>query len=160
MTDAFAPGIGPARGYDGRPDLTAEHFLADPYGPPGSRMYRTGDYLRFLDNGVLDFVGRADRMIKIRGNRVEPEEVEVNLARNPSVRQVTVLAPRDEQGQRYLVAFVVPVAGGRLLESDLRATAEASLPDWMVPARFVLRDKLPVTDTGKVDRKALLESLD
>ncbi|WP_371812747.1 hypothetical protein [Saccharopolyspora sp. ASAGF58] len=82
------------------------------------------------------------------GNRVEPEEVEANLARNPSVRQVTALAPHDEQGQRYLLAFVVSVVGSRLSESDLRATAEVSLPDWMVPARFVLRDTLPVTDTG------------
>ncbi|PKW18121.1 amino acid adenylation domain-containing protein [Saccharopolyspora spinosa] len=157
--EAYVAGTGPARGYDGRPDLTAERFLADPYGSPGSRMYRTGDYMRTLDNGVLDFVGRADRMVKVRGNRVEPEEVEANLARNPLIRQVTVLAPHDEQGQRYLLAFVEPVAGSRLSESDLRATAEGSLPEWMVPARFVLRDTLPVTATGKVDRKALLASL-
>ncbi|MGI8306522.1 AMP-binding enzyme [Saccharopolyspora hattusasensis] len=112
-------------------------------------MYRTGDYLRTLDNGVLDFVGRVDRRSRSAdGNRVEPEEVEANLARNPSVRQVTALAPHDEQGQRYLLAFVVSVVGSRLSESDLRATAEVSLPDWMVPARFVLRDTLPVTDTG------------
>ncbi|MET0133578.1 MAG: amino acid adenylation domain-containing protein [Kibdelosporangium sp.] len=156
--EAYIAGIGPARGYEGRPDLTAERFLADPFGAPGSRMYRTGDYLRILDDGVLDFVGRADRMVKIRGNRVEPEEVEATLARNPLIRQVTVLAPHDDLGQRYLLAFVVPVAGGRLSESDLRASAAALLPEYMVPARFVLRDTLPVNDTGKVNRKALLES--
>lgn len=155
--EAYVAGTGPCRGYEGRPDLTAERFLADPNGAPGSRMFRTGDYMRILDNGLLDFVGRADRMVKIRGNRVEPEEVEANLASNPLIRQVTVLAPDDEQGQRYLLAFVVPVAGSVLSESDLRAAAEATLPTYMVPSRFVLMDTLPITDTGKVDRKALLE---
>jgi amino acid adenylation domain-containing protein len=157
--EAYVAGIGPARGYEGRPDLTAERFVADPYGPPGSRMYRTGDLLRTLDDGNLDFVGRADQMVKVHGYRIEPGEVEASLASNPAIAQVTVVAPQDETGQRYLLAYVVPATSSQLSEAELRATAESTLPDHMVPSKFVLVDALPLSGTGKVDRKALLESL-
>jgi amino acid adenylation domain-containing protein len=158
--EAYVAGIGPARGYEGRPDLTAERFVADPHGPPGSRMYRTGDLLRTHgDNSDLEFVGRADRMVKVRGYRIEPGEVEANLARDPAITQVTVVAPVDETGARYLLAFVVPAAGRQTSEEDLRATAEKTLPEYMVPAKFVFRDALPLTRNGKVDRRALQESL-
>ncbi|MEV7773834.1 amino acid adenylation domain-containing protein [Kitasatospora sp. NPDC086791] len=145
-----------ARGYAGRPGLTAERFVADPYGPePGSRMYRTGDLARHRPDGSLEFLGRADHQVKIRGHRVEPGEVEARLLEHPLVGEVAVTVREDGTG-RSLVGHVVPRDPDRTpTAQELRAHAAGLLPAHMVPARFVLRSALPLTPTGKLDRAAL-----
>ncbi|WP_026425984.1 non-ribosomal peptide synthetase [Actinokineospora inagensis] len=136
------------RGYVNRPDLTASRFVANPLGAPGTRLYRTGDLVRWAGDGTLDFVGRADNQVKIRGMRLELEEVEAALLSHPGVRSAVVTVPA---GSAYLAAYVV--ADGNL--SDLPAWARTTLPDYMVPSAFVELDTLPTTPNGKVDRKAL-----
>ncbi|MFF6952986.1 non-ribosomal peptide synthetase [Streptomyces iakyrus] len=155
--ELYAAGAGLALGYAGRPELTAERFLPDPYGAPGGRMYRTGDLVRRRADGVLEFAGRADDQVKIRGFRVEPAEVEVIIARHPEARQVAVVARADDGGELRLVAYVVPRARDRAPHDTLRAHARALLPDFMVPAAFVTLDALPLLPNGKLDRAALHE---
>ncbi|HEX7185752.1 MAG TPA: amino acid adenylation domain-containing protein, partial [Thermoanaerobaculia bacterium] len=146
---------GPAvtRGYLGRPDLTAERFVP---AAGGDRWYRTGDRARYLPDGALEFLGRTDRQVKIRGVRVEPGEIEAVLARQPDVQEAAVLAREDVPGERRLVAYFVPApeAGSPDLD-DLRARLARELPDVMIPAAFVPLPALPLTPHGKVDRKAL-----
>ena len=154
--EGYVGGIGPAQGYEGAPDLTAERFVADPFGPPGSRLFRTGDLLRTRADGNLDFVGRADRMVKVRGCRVEPAEVEAILARSPAVAQIAVVVPAHPNGEKYLLACVVPAAASAPSTADLRAEAAGLLPGYLVPDEFVLMDTMPLTASGKVDRTALL----
>lgn len=145
-----------ARGYLGRPALTAERFVADPVGPPGARLYRTGDYARYrAEGGVMEFLGRVDHQVKIRGHRVELGEIEARLAEHPQVRAAVVTADDDKLGRR-LIAYVVPEEPDRppqgpLLEEYLRAL----LPGYMVPGRFVGLEALPLTASGKVDRAHL-----
>jgi thioesterase domain-containing protein/acyl carrier protein len=147
-------GVGVARGYLGRPALTAEKFVPDPFSPAqGARLYRTGDRARFLADGNLEFLGRIDFQVKIRGYRVEVGEVEAVLAAHPAVRDALVAAREDVPGERRLVAYVVADEG--TTPAELRAALGEKLPDYMVPSAFVFLGELPVGSTGKVDRKAL-----
>ncbi|MFE4637312.1 amino acid adenylation domain-containing protein [Streptomyces sp. NPDC056773] len=145
-----------ARGYHGRTALTAERFVADPFGGPGTRMYRTGDMVQFSGDGVLTYLGRTDHQVKIRGNRVELGEIEARLRDEPAVGEAVVVARDDERGVKQLVAYLVPAAGTRDLDTEaVREALSGSLPGPMVPSHFVRIDALPLTPGGKTDLKAL-----
>ena len=150
-------GVGVARGYVSRPSLTAERFVPDPFsGEPGGRMYRTGDLALWRADGEIEFLGRLDRQVKVRGFRVETGEVEAALTAHPSVAAAVVVA-HGEGEQRRLVAYVVPVEGGEAVPpaSELRAFVQGRLPEYMTPASFVTLAELPLTPNGKVDLRAL-----
>jgi len=149
-------GVGLARGYRNRPDLTAERFIPDAYsGESGERLYRTGDLARWTANGELAFHGRRDNQIKLRGFRIELQEIEATLAACEGVGQAVALVREDRPGDKRLVAYAAPAPGATLSEAGLRRHAETRLPTQMTPAAFVILAKLPVTPNGKVDRKAL-----
>ena len=155
--ELYLAGAGLARGYAGRPGATAARYLADPYGPPGGRMYRTGDIVRWSADGELHFVGRVDDQIKIRGFRVEPAEIEARLTAHPAIAEAVVSVSRHE-GRKRLVAHLVPAHGAAVPQADgLRAHVSGELPDYMVPAAFVTLAELPLTANGKVDRRRLPE---
>jgi amino acid adenylation domain-containing protein len=146
-------GRGVGRGYLGRPSLTAERFIPHPFGgQPGARVYRTGDRVRWLEDGTMEFLGRADHQAKIRGFRVEPAEVEAALERHPAVREACVVVSDDASGGRRLVAYLT---GGAADAAPLRAHLRERLPEYMVPGAFVFLDALPLSPNGKVDRRAL-----
>ncbi|MFD6003847.1 amino acid adenylation domain-containing protein, partial [Streptomyces erythrochromogenes] len=150
--ELYLAGAGLARGYLGRPALTAERFVADPFAP-GERMYRTGDLVRRTRDGDLEYLGRTDQQVKIRGFRIEPGEIEHVLTRHPRILAATVTVHDDGTAGPRLVAHVVP--DGPLDRAELRAFAAESLPGHMLPAAFVPVDALPLTASGKVDRRAL-----
>lgn len=153
--ELYVGGVGVSRGYLGRPDLTASLFLPDPFAGVAARMYRTGDLVRCLLGGDLEFLGRADRQIKVRGFRVEPGEIEAVLVRDPRVREAAVVLREDNPGDPRLVAYLVPSGDTLPGFEELRAQVGAHLPEHMMPATFVSLAALPLTANGKLDRAAL-----
>jgi acyl-coenzyme A synthetase/AMP-(fatty) acid ligase len=151
-------GVSLARGYLGRPDLTAERFVPDPFAAqPGARLYRTGDLARHLPDGDIEYLGRLDHQVKLRGFRIELGEIEAAVARHPGVREAAVLLREDRAGDPRLVAYVTAYATGDALPGvqELRAFLKDGLPDYMIPAAVVALEALPLTPSGKVDRRAL-----
>lgn len=152
--ELFIGGDGVVRGYWNRAELTSERFIPDPF-RSGGRLYRTGDIARFLPDGNLDFLGRSDLQVKIRGHRIELGEIEAVLEQQPAVRQAVVVADEDPLGGKTLAAYVVAKAGESVTATGLRSALGAKLPEYMVPSHFVFLESFPLTANGKIDRNAL-----
>ncbi|HEX8696369.1 MAG TPA: amino acid adenylation domain-containing protein [Longimicrobium sp.] len=154
--ELYIGGDGLARGYLDRPAMTAERFVPDPVsGEAGARLYRTGDKARWLASGVLDYLGRLDHQVKVRGFRVEIGEVEAVLRAHPAVAEAAVVVRRDDAGDRWLAAYVAGANGRAPEPAELREALSARLPAYMVPSAFVVVDRVPTTPSGKIDRRAL-----
>ncbi|MFD4529430.1 amino acid adenylation domain-containing protein [Streptomyces sp. NPDC058470] len=154
--ELYLAGSGLARGYESAPETTAAAFVADPFGPAGSRMYRSGDFARRLPDGTLEFVGRADDQVKLRGFRIELGEADAALMALPDVAHAVTLIREDRPGDKRLVGYVVPTPGRPVPEArELRGLLAGALPDHLVPSALVVLDALPLTSNGKVDRAAL-----
>jgi amino acid adenylation domain-containing protein len=164
--EIYLSGDGLARGYLNRPDLTEERFIPNPFCVTGewldnyelstsSRLYKTGDIARYLLDGNLEFVGRSDDQVKLRGFRIELGEIETVFNQHPAVRESVVMVREDETGDRRLVAYIVPKIEQKLTSSNLRSFLKTKLPNYMIPAVFVVLEVLPLTPNGKIDRQAL-----
>lgn len=154
--ELYIGGDGVAMGYLNRPELTRERFVPDPFSPvPGARLYKTGDLAYYLLDGQIAFQGRADYQIKIRGYRIEPNEIVAVLNSHPAVQTSVVVARDNHAGEKQLVAYLVLKQSAEVTVGDLQATLSAQLPDYMVPAVYVVMEALPSTSNGKVDREAL-----
>lgn len=154
--EVYVGGPGVGRGYLNQPELTAQRFVPNPFSNEGGdRLYRTGDLARYQADGKIEFLGRIDHQVKIRGVRIEPGEIETALAQHSGVREAVVMAKEDEPDDKRLVAYVVPKEGQALTASELRSVLKEKLPEYMIPSGFVFLDALPMTPNGKVDRRAL-----
>jgi amino acid adenylation domain-containing protein len=154
--EVYIGGHGVARGYIGRPDLIAERFVPDSFSDtPGERLYRTGDLARYRPDGNIEFIGRADHQVKVRGFRVELEEIEAVLRQHPMVRQAVVVAEKQDGGDKRLAAYIVGDGDASINVTELRRFLRERLPEYMVPSAFRVLEKFPLTRTGKVDRLAL-----
>jgi amino acid adenylation domain-containing protein len=152
----YIGGVALARGYLGRPQLTGERFIPDPLGTkPGARLYMTGDLARYLADGNIEFLGRIDNQVKVRGFRIEPGEIEVVLRRNPAVHDAVVVVREQSPGNQRLVAYLVPERDSTPSTTELHTFLKDTLPEYMIPSTFVLLGSLPLTPSGKVDRRAL-----
>ncbi len=153
--ELYLAGDGLSRGYAGRPELTAERFLPNPFGAPGSRMYRVMDRVRWRADGELEYFGRTDFQVKVRGFRIELGEIETALRSHPALREAVALVREDEPGERRIVAYVVPADGAAPDAAELRAHLRERVPEYMLPAAYVVLESLPQTPNGKTDRRAL-----
>jgi amino acid adenylation domain-containing protein len=154
--ELYLAGDGVGRGYHNRPELTAEKFVPDPFaGLPGARMYRTGDLARYLPDGNIECLGRTDHQVKIRGFRIELEEIESILKQHSAVKQAVVIAREDTPGDKRLVAYVVPSGEQSPDRTELKNLLKKSLPEYMIPADYVVLQQIPISPNGKIDRKAL-----
>ncbi|HEU4597502.1 MAG TPA: amino acid adenylation domain-containing protein [Pyrinomonadaceae bacterium] len=155
--ELYIGGAGVARGYLGRPALTAERFVPDPFGSePGARLYRTGDMVRYAAGGEVEFVGRVDDQVKVRGFRIELGEIESALAEHEAVRAAAVVCREEEDGGKRLLAYAVCEAGAEVSGEQLRAHLRARLPEYMTPSLVAVLEEMPLTANGKIDRRALL----
>ena len=150
-------GTGVALGYLNRPELTAEKFIADPFVESGGRLYKTGDLARYLSSGEIEFLGRRDDQIKIRGFRVELGEIEAALAKHPGVREVAVIAREAASGDKQLAAYLVAAQGTAVSTTGLRSFLQQQLPEYMVPSSFTVLEAMPLTPNGKINRRGLPE---
>jgi amino acid adenylation domain-containing protein len=154
--ELYISGVGLARGYIGRPDLTAEKFIPSHFSEkPGERLYRTGDQARHLPGGIVEFLGRSDHQVKLRGFRIELGEIEFALEQSPSVKKAVMLAREDAPGEKRLVAYVMPEAESEHLTSELQAFLKGRLPDYLMPSAFVMVEAFPLSANGKLDRQKL-----
>jgi acyl-CoA synthetase (AMP-forming)/AMP-acid ligase II/acyl carrier protein len=153
--ELYIGGDGVAEGYHNRPELTAERFVPDPFQPDGGRIYRTGDMVRWREDGTLDFLGRIDQQVKLRGFRIELEEIEAALAAQDAVNVAVATVREDVPGDKRLVAYIVLREGDTPDIDALRSALKARLPPYMVPSAFVPLSSMPTTPNGKLDRKAL-----
>ncbi|NEO69058.1 MAG: amino acid adenylation domain-containing protein [Moorea sp. SIO3H5] len=154
--ELYIGGVSLALGYLNRPELTAERFIANPFSQEeGSRLYKTGDLARYLPDGNIEFLGRIDNQVKLRGFRIELEEIEVTLAQHPDLRQTAVIVREDQPGDKRLVAYVCPNQGQIPTSGQLRRFLWEKLPDYMMPGTFIILEAFPLTPNGKVDRRAL-----